>query len=232
MRSAMALIASVCLMCLVDGVSLAQQFRHTLRGAVKLDANIEPTPVRIQLVKSGVTLQETFSRDNRFEFANVEGGGYTLIVSAPGYETVQHDVTVPDDWPLIELRPPRNATRPTEAVPVWALKIPETARRHFEAAKKNILDHNCVAALAHLRKAIQAYAEFGPAHQAMGDCHTEMNHLETAEQEFKLALEQPHAPELHLRLAQLYEQQGNRAQQARQLTLYIEEKPHQQKVIR
>ena len=51
-----------------------------------------------------------------------------------------------------------------------------------------------------------------------------MNQLETAEQEFKLALEQPHAPELHLRFAKVYECSVNPAMHARQVQFYMEEK--------
>ena len=229
MRTSIAIVLSVCLTLVVDATSWARQFRHTLRGNVKVAASGEPPAVRIQLQKSGMTLQETFARENRFEFPNVEGGSYTLVVSASGYDTVQQEVNVPDDWVLIELRPPRNSARRAEAVPVWALKVPESALHQFEAAKKNILEHNCVDALSHLRKAVHAYAEYGEAHQAMGECYGQMNQLETAEQEFKLALEQPHAPELHLRLAKVYERSVNPAMHARQVQFYMEEKASQQR---
>ena len=228
MRTAMAIVVSASLILLVDAASFARQFRHTLRGNVKTTATNPPPAVRIQLLKLGVIIQETFARENTFEFRNVEGGGYTLIVSAPGYETVQQDVTVPDEWPLIELHPPRNPVRHAEAVSVSALQVPESALRHFEAARKKLREHNCLDALTHLRKAIHAYAEYGVAHQAMGECYGQMNQLDTAEQEFKLALEQPHPPELHLLLAKIHERQGNRALHTRQLQLYMEEKPHSQ----
>src|SRR5262249_36202883 len=148
--------------------------------------------------------QITFLREHRFEFFNIEGGQYTLVVDAPGYQTVRQDVDVPGEWPVIDLHPERNATGPAEAVSVTDLRIPKSARRHFAAAQNKLLEHDCMHALERLKKAIDIYAEYGDAHKAMGECYAEMNQFETAEQEFKLALEQPHTPELHLLLRKIY----------------------------
>ena len=229
MRFAISIIVSLSFILLIVSTSLAQRIVVTLRGTVRITANAVPFgAVRVQLQMSGMTIQETFLRENRFEFLNVEGGQYTLTVEAPGYETVQQAVNVPGDWPMIELRPQRNAVRGAEGVSVWNLRVPESARRQFDAAQSNLLEHNCVRALDHLKKAIHIYAEYGDAHKVMGECYAQMNQLETAEQEFKRALEQPHVPELHLLLGKIYAREGNRALQARQLELYAEEKPKQQ----
>src|SRR5262249_39989702 len=135
---------------------------------------------------------------------------------------------VPGEWPVIDLHPERNATGPAEAVSVTDLRIPKSARRHFAAAQNKLLEHDCMHALERLKKAIDIYAEYGDAHKAMGECYAEMNQFETAEQEFKLALEQPHTPELHLLLRKIYVRAGKEAFGARQLELYAEEKPVRQ----
>jgi len=83
-------------------------------------------------------------------------------------------------------------------------------------------------ALDRLKKAIDIYAQYGDAHKAMGECYAEMNQLETAEQEFKRALEQPHTAELHLLLRKIYVREGKEAFGARQLELYTEERPIRQ----
>jgi tetratricopeptide (TPR) repeat protein len=226
MRSAISIIVSLFFILLVVSTSLAQRIVTTMRGTVRITANAVPfAAVRVQLQMSGITIQETFLRENRFEFLNVEGGQYTLIVDAPGYETVQRAVVVPGDWPEIDLRPQRNSVRPAEGVSVWNLRVPESARRQFDAAQNNLLEHNCVRALDHLKKAIHIYAEYGDAHKVMGECYAQMNQFETAEQELKLALEQPHAPELHLLLRKVYIREGEQGLAARQLELYVEEKP-------
>ena len=83
-------------------------------------------------------------------------------------------------------------------------------------------------ALDRLKKAIDIYAQYGDAHKAMGECYAQMNQLETAEQEFKRALEQPHAAELHLLLRKIYIREGEEALAVRQLEFYTEEKPIRQ----
>ena len=226
MRSAISIIVSLFFILLLVSTSLAQRILVTVRGTVRITANAVPfVGVRVQLQMSGMTIQETFLRENRFEFLNVEEGQYTLIVNAPGYETVQQAVYVPGDWPVIDLHPQRSAVGPAEAVSVWNLSVPKSARRQFDAAQSNLLEHNCVQALDHLKKAIHIYAEYGDAHRVMGECYAQMNQLETAEQELKLALEQPHAPELHLLLRKVYIRAGEQGLAARQLELYVEEKP-------
>ena len=229
MRSAISIIVSLVFMFLAPSTSLAQMFAHTLRGNVRVTANSGPLAlVRIQLQRDGMTIQATFLHANGFEFLNVPGGQYTLIVDAPGYETVRQDVAVPGDWPMIDLRPQRNALQPAEAVSVWNLRVPKSARRQFQAAQSKLSEHNCAHALDHLKRAIEIYAEYGDAHRAMGECYAQMNELETAEQEFKRALEQPHRAELHLLLRKIYIREAKEALAVRQLELYAEEKPIRQ----
>jgi len=209
--------------------SLAQMFAHALRGNVRVTANSGPfAVVRIQLQREGMTIQVTFLRANGFEFLNVPGGQYTLIVDAPGYETVRQDVDVPGDWPMIDLHPQRNAVQAAEAVSVSDLRVPKSARRQFAAGQSKLLEHDCMHALDSLKKAIDIYAEYGDAHKAMGECYAQMNQLETAEQEFKRALEQPHRAELHLLLRKIYIREGKEALAVRQLEFYAEEKPIRQ----
>jgi tetratricopeptide (TPR) repeat protein len=229
MRSAMTVIISVFFMLLADSASLAQMSGNTLRGFVVTAHSGSPAAVRMRLQRFGMTIQEMSLHENRFEFFNVEEGRYTLVADAAGYKTVIEDINVPGESPVIELHPQRKAVQRAEAVPVWDLKVPESARRQFEAAKSKLREKNCVDALDHLKKAVHTYAEYGDAHKAMGECYAQMNQLEAAEQEFKRALDQPHAPELHLLLGKIYVREDNRALLERQLELYVEEKPIQQR---
>ena len=131
-----------------------------------------------------------------------------------------------DTFTLIELRPMPDAVRPAETTSVWELRIPESARRQFLAGNKKLMENNCAKAVDHLKKAIQTYAEYGDAHRAMGECYALADEIETAEREFKLALEQPHMPDLHLLLGKIYARQANEGLLVRQLELYLaEEKP-------
>jgi tetratricopeptide (TPR) repeat protein len=183
-----------------------------------------PLNARIQLQRFGVPVYEVFVYQSSFEFRNVEEGRYTLVADNAGYERVLQDVDVPGDDVMIQFRPRRDLVRRAEADAVLDLKIPEPARRQFETARRKAGENKCGDALGHLKKAIQAYAAYGDAHQAMGECYVRMNQLEAAEQEFKRALEQPHRPELHLLLANVYNRGGRQAWFERQVELYTQEK--------
>jgi len=231
MRSAMTVIVSVCLALLIGSlsVSLAQRADQELQGIITVNADTAAPAVvvRLRLEKFGVTIQETQSSDRRFAFWNVGPGRYTIVADAPGYETVNQNVDFPwEQFAVIELRPQPNAAGRTEITPVWDLRIPGSARRQFAAGEKKRLENRCAEAVDHLRKAIRAYAQYGDAHRAMGECYTRMDQLEAAEQEFKRALEKPHLPDLHLQLGKIYAYQNNEALLARQFELFVaEEKP-------
>ena len=226
MRSAKAVLVCIFLTLLVALPILSQRFTHMFRGIIRIAGNANPSlNTRIQLRRLGVPVYEIFVHGNSFEFRNVEEGRYTLVADDPDYQTVIQDIEVPGAGLVIDFRLRRKATPlPAEAVPVWDLKVPAAARREFEAAERKISEKKCADALVHLKKAIHAYADYGEAHLAMGECYGGMGQLEPAEQEFKLALEQPHKPELHLLLGNIYKRMGNQALVARQLELYAEEK--------
>jgi tetratricopeptide (TPR) repeat protein len=225
MRSGKVMIVCVVLTLLVSLPMLAQRFRFTLRGSIRTAANANPSlNTHIQLQRWGMPIYEIYVYQSSFQFRDVEEGHYTLVADDPDYETVLEDIDVPSGGVVIDFRPRRNAVRRAEAVTVWDLKVPEPARRQFEAARNKVLENKCSDALALLKKAIHAYAEYGDAHEAMGECYVRMDQLESAEQEFKRALEQPHKPELHLLLGNVHTRQGKQELAARQLELYAEEK--------
>jgi len=212
---------------LVTSPTQAQRFTYTFRGVIRAAANQNPSlNTRIQLQRFGVPIYEMFVHDSRFEFRDVEAGHYTLVADDPNYEKVLQEIEVPDGGAIIEFRPRRNAAQPAGTVLVSDLKIPVPARREFETAKRKVIEDKCADALGHLKKAIHRYADYADAHEAMGECFVRMNQLESAEQEFKRALEQPHKPELHLLLGNVYTREGNQAMVARQLELYALEKSH------
>ena len=132
MRSAMIVIVPVCLVVMVGSVFGAQRTAQTVFGIVRVRPGVDydPVAITIRLEKFDVVLDEMITRGNRFEFSNRGSGRYTIVVEAPGYETVYQDVDVPGEWfTLIELRPTQRAVVPAEVLPVWDLKIPESARR-------------------------------------------------------------------------------------------------------
>jgi hypothetical protein len=75
MRSAMIVMVTAFLVLFAEFADSAPQAGDTLRGTIKVKENGAPAVVRIRLEKSGVTIQESFPRENRFEFRNVAAAG-------------------------------------------------------------------------------------------------------------------------------------------------------------
>jgi len=223
MRSAMTVIVTASLVLFAQPAVSARQAGDSLRGMIKISDGNLPAAVRIRVQKAGITIQESFPRENRFEFNNLAPGRYTIVAEAPGFVTAQQEINLPGDYPVLELTPNREPVGPALAVPTWSLQIPDGARREFLAGRNKLLTNNCAGALGHLKKAIRSYAAFGDAHRAMGECYAQMNQMEAAEDEFKRALEQPHSPELHLLLGQIYGRQRKRNLLVRQLEFFVSE---------
>ena len=224
MRSAMKMIGPVSLALFFASVSSARWVSQDLRGIVKVTANSGvQAAVRVQLKLLTIVVAEALTRDGRFEFPNLAPGHYTLVADALGYETVSLEVDVPGQWyTVLELRPERKNNPKTEVLPIWGLKIPESARRQL-AAGAGLMGTDCREAIEHFRKAVRIYAAYGDAHRAMAECYGKMNEFELAVLEFKKALEQPHEPDVHLQLGNIYARQNNAALATYQLQLFVEE---------
>jgi tetratricopeptide (TPR) repeat protein len=225
MRSAITMIVSVSLALSIESVSAAQRTAEGLLGIISVNANgVAPDLVPLRLQRFGMTIQETFSHDNRFAFSNISPGRYTIVADTPGYETVSQSVDFPwERFITIELRRKTSGVGRAEIEPLWELRIPGAARRQFAAGKKKLQENRCAEAVDHLRRAVRTYPEYGAAHRAMGECYARMELLEAAEEEFKRALEQPHLPDLHLLLGKMYANQANETLLRRQIELYVAE---------
>jgi tetratricopeptide (TPR) repeat protein len=222
MRSAMTLLVMFLLS--MNSTSNAQPFNATLRGTVRMAGEPGVTAlVRIQLLRSGMTVADIFLRDTRFSFDNLPEGQYTLIVEAPGFETIRRDIIVPGEFASLELRHRPDAIG-GEVVPFTDLKIPDSARSQFLAAQRKVTEDKCTDAIVLLEKAVRKFPEYGDAHRTLGECYTRMKQWDAAEREFKLALEQPHRRDLHLLLGQVYERAEKQPLKERQLELYAAEK--------
>ena len=231
MRSGIITILSAVIFALFnDSTSLAQRSGYSVNGVVRVGSTIRsPEIVRVRLQRFGMTIQEVVQTNGAFQLWDIEPGNYTLSVEVPGYETTLQDVRVPGEWVVVNLRSPRSAVEPVDAVSVWELKVPSSARRQFEIAQTKLRKDNCAEALDHLRKAVRLYDQYGEAHKALGQCYAQMNQLEAAEQEVKRALEQPHKPDLHLLLVNIYTREGKDVLRPHELELFAEETPNQRR---
>lgn len=64
--------------------------------------------VRVRLQRFGITVQEKFSTDGRFQFWSIAPGPYAVVVDAPGFETAYTSLEIPaESFILIGLQPVR-----------------------------------------------------------------------------------------------------------------------------
>jgi tetratricopeptide (TPR) repeat protein len=223
MRSAMILI--VIFLLGMSSTANAQLVTASLHGTVKMTGEPGVTAlVRIQLLRSGMRVADIFLREARFEFEGLPEGRYTLLVDAPGFETIRREIWVPGEFASLELRHLPDAIGAAEVVQFRDLKIPKSARTQFQAGQRKVTEDKCADAIALLEKAVKNYPEYGDAHRTLGECYTRLNRWDAAEREFKLALEQPHRRDLHLLLGQIYERSDQKTLSERQLELYAAEK--------
>src|SRR5262249_32223013 len=154
----------------------------------------------------------------RFAFPDLAPGRYTIVVEEAGFEKASVDVDFPfEGFVMIQLAPLRRDAGRAETVPLSQLTIPESARRQFAAGKKKVEENRCTDAFDHLKRAIRIYAGYGDAHRALGECYSKTGRPDAAEQEFKLALEQVHRPDLHLELGMIYARRGDQGLLRRQI---------------
>ena len=226
MRSAVAMTVLLSL-ALSTSFSLAQRTVQDLQGILTVKAAVAPPRfVTLRLEKLGAKIMEVVANDGRFVFPDPGSGRYTIVAEAPGFEKTSVDVELPfDQFVTIELTPLRQESRRAETAPLSELRIPESARLQFVAGKKKAEENRCSDAFDHLKKAIRIYAGYGDAHRTMGECYIKLGRPDAAEQEFKLALEQVHRPDLHLELAIIYARRGDEPLMVRQIEFYAAEEP-------
>ena len=157
MRSAITVFVSIGLVFLIESVSLAQRTAENLAGIIGVGGGAAfPPVVWLRLERFGVTVQETFLRDRRFEFPVFAPGPYTIVAEAPGFETVNQSVDYPlQHFTLIELNPQRNRPGRPEVGYILDWRIPESARRHIAAGVRKLADNKLEAAEEEFKRALE-----------------------------------------------------------------------------
>jgi len=164
--------------------------------------------VRVQLQHLGMTVQEQFSTDGRFTFWNVPYGLYTLSIRVPEYEPVLKEISVPDESRVTIEIGARTRSSDRAVASVFELKIPRSAERQYERARDRLRRGDCPAALKYLAEAIRVFQDYAEAHNAMGNCHVQLQHPTLAEEAFKKAIELTTSIYPVLNLADMYIKQG------------------------
>ena len=138
----------------------------------------------------------------RFRFRGLAAGQYTLAVFIPGTGEVRQtvelgpatagskgrlDLTIPTGDPLLvsqEALPDRAKVSARE------LSIPESARREYENAQKNLGRRNVAAAVSHLERAVAIAPQYAKAWNNLGTIAYQARQYTRADECFRKALEQ------------------------------------------
>ena len=218
MRFAMTVTFSVVLSLGPAPLSNGQSSRGgMLRGMVSLSGGVaSPASVHVQIQKLGMTVQETFISNGRFEFWNVPAGRYILVADAPGYETAETAIDLPaESFTMIQLRAIRKP-RPRANTPSVAPAL-QMGSTYFKQGK---LDEAERAFTTATRKDPSE----GNGYFGLGMVRLEQNRLDEAAQLGQKAhASSRHGADVHLMLAKIYQRQGKTAAAREELEWYSKE---------
>src|SRR5262245_56477854 len=154
-------------------------------GWIRMNGGEAVGPAWVQLERLGVPVQEQISTEGRFTFANVPHGLYIVSVRIPGRDPVSQEISVPGASHLVVDIDTRTRMAANSTTSIFALRDSRSARRQYEQGRNRSRKADCSTALKYFAEAVRLYANYAEAHNAMGNCHVQLGHLEQAEEAFK-----------------------------------------------
>lgn len=191
---------------------------RSVRGQVRT-ANGTPIPsdvsVRLEEAEGVVVAQKFVGVDGKFEFTNLSGELYRLVVTAKGFQTVNWDVDMhylatryPNVY-LSPLRPEKSAPGSPSTTSASDLAAPKKARHEYEKGKQALQDENPAEARNHLEKAVAQYPCYARAQTTLGVALASQHEFVPAESAFRKAIECDSGfLEAYVQLAVLLDLQG------------------------
>ena len=174
----------------------------TISGSVH-DNDEHPVPgVEVQLFSDSGDLAGTaFTRSTgEFEFGDLRGGGYLVLIDAKGYETLRENVSLPGisrtDVSLILRKTP--GTTPTvpaseEVVTARELALPESAQAALRKGREHLYEkHDPAGSLSYFAKVLKISPNFYEARYYTGMAYLFQNDFSAAESSFRAALTASH----------------------------------------
>ncbi len=152
--------------------------------------------VKVVLATPGLTYHQSIYTDSgRFSFGGVPAGSYDITLSADGYQTIHETVDVASrQVGAISLQYIlyRQITVKKSAgggvVSAAELKVPEAARKHYDAGVKELQLHHGSAARAQFQKAVARYPAYPYALQQLARFDTLEGRPEVALARLQLAV--------------------------------------------
>ena len=211
---------------------------QNIQGQVRLSPNNTPGfNVPVECAGAGCSGFKYTDRQGKFIFYVNTTGQYTITVNLPGYRPESRSVALLDkqssEYMLFQLKPDPNAPGVAggAAAPgvVSAIdpKVPDAARKEYEAGLKEIDAGKGDKAIPHLEKAISLYPEFLQAQLMLGTAYMDAKQWDKAESALRRTIElDAKKPEAYFALGALYRQQKKYAEAEKVLQegLKIEDK--------
>ncbi len=195
-------------------------FSLEIHGMVRMGQNGAPADkvfVRLESFDSGGPIQEMFTdRTGKFRFFGLSPAQYTVVVSSPGFKSVQQHVdlqTASSGYVVLQLVPEDSAARGSgPGTPgVTDAGVPAEARKEFEKANEVMQKSDQASlndAISHLEKAVNIYPKFFAAQLELGTACMDAKQFERAEAALRKASElDKKTPNAHFALGRLYEWQ-------------------------
>ena len=172
---------------------------HNIYGRlISPSGKLPETRIRVTLEHSDSgTLSASTDPDGAFNFLNLEGGNYRLVIDAGGeYEVVRESIYL--DYGQRTLNLPIYLRLRPEANPALA-GVPGPARELFNAGMEEARKGDDAKAVELLSEAVKLHRDFGVAHGELGMLYLKTNQLDKALEAFGAAQKTlPEDPNLQL----------------------------------
>ena len=166
--------------------------------------------VRLERFTGGVVDQINSDSRGRFRFTNLQRGYYKVVISAPGFGSVQQDV----DLTLLfkaylvftlvnnQLRHVPNLTGPAGIIDA---RVPAEARNEFNRGRAALAKKDQQEAITHLQKAVTLHPSFFDADLLLATAYVDMREWSKAEVVLQRALElKPESAPALISLGEVY----------------------------
>ena len=149
--------------------------------------------VRLEEAEGTVVAQQFVGSNGKFEFWDLTGNAYRLIVTAPGFQTVSQDVDMHYEasrFPDIYLVPAVRKKSPSAlTASATDLAAPKKAHKEYEKGDHALGSGHPEEARSHLEKAVAEYSCYARAQTALGVALTMQHEFSPAEAAFKKSIE-------------------------------------------
>jgi Tfp pilus assembly protein PilF len=184
--------------------------------------------VELLYAQTPVDLQYA-NMEGGFHFTLTGAGRYTLSAEYSGYErsVVEVDAAVTALPVSIELQPKKVRFKEAETVvSIREYTIPAKARHEFDLARQHARKQEYMKAVDHFEKGLRIFEAIASVHNDLGNCYRKLEHLDSAEREFKRARTLSDSVYVVLNLAEVYTAQGRFSAAERLMLDTIHDKPN------